>query len=157
VVATPAPTTQLFGVLKGAVGRQVGDMAAAILAELKSTGSVSGPCAFHFRPPGLGHHISLVDCKVPLTAIKAALLTLTLNHPPHPQSATNATFKQFSAVQFGAVQCAGRAWPQALSACTRELEVQHGLAGPAVTMALMQGDYAYHHYMQVGSWREGLQ
>jgi hypothetical protein len=52
VIPTAAPATQLMEVLKGAVGRQVGDVAAAMLAELKSKGSLSAPQVFHFLPPG---------------------------------------------------------------------------------------------------------
>ena len=79
VIAAASPATQLMEVLKGAVGRQVrknplhhelalklvtskrillikltkvGDVAAAMISELKSTGSLSAPQVFHFLPPG---------------------------------------------------------------------------------------------------------
>merc|ERR1719266_2506463 len=63
VIASSSTATHLMEILKGAVGRQVGDVAAAVLSELKMKGTISTPEVFHFLPPKLGHHITLVYTK----------------------------------------------------------------------------------------------
>ena len=57
VIANNATASSLMEVLKGAVGRQVGDIAAAVLSELKMKNSISNPDVFHFLPEDLSHHI----------------------------------------------------------------------------------------------------
>ena len=53
----------VFCVLKGAVGRQVGDVAAAVLSELKMKNTISNPEVFHYLPEPLSHHVTLVYSK----------------------------------------------------------------------------------------------
>lgn len=141
VIPTSAPATQLMEILKGAVGRQVGDIAAAVLSELKMKESVSAPQVYHFLPPGLGHHISLV----------------------YSRAATSAAFEQFRRSVHGsfllpmdrpllrrsnAVTFPKPGQKTKLVNVHRGLETGHGLPGNSVQVALVQGTYAYHHYMQ---------
>ena len=63
VIASTATATNLMEVLKGAVGRQVGDVAAAVLSELKMKNTISTPEVFHYLPEPLSHHVTLVYSK----------------------------------------------------------------------------------------------
>ena len=64
VISSKASASSLMEVLKGAVGRQVGDIAAAVIAELKTRETViSNPEVFHFQPESLCHPIVLVYSK----------------------------------------------------------------------------------------------
>ena len=136
VISSSAPATQLMEILKGAVGRQVGDVAAAVLSELKMKGTITTPQIFHFLPPNLGHHITLVYTK----------------------GATEGTFENFRrTIHTNLMLPTDRpllrrsnavAWSKGdkLRNVHRGLEVKHGVGLGKV--ALVEGVYTYHHYMQ---------
>jgi len=142
VIPSSAPATQLMEILKGAVGRQVGDVAAAVISELKMKGSISAPQVFHFLPPGLGHHISLIYSKSATTtsfenfrrSVHTSFL-LPLDRP---------LLRRANRVSFPSPGCSGAK----LTNVHRGLETKHGIPGNHVKVALVQGAYDYHHYMQ---------
>jgi len=137
VISSSAPATSLMEILKGAVGRQVGDVAAAVLSELKMKGTISTPEVFHFYPPGLGHYVTLVYTKAAeegsfenfRRSIHSSLL-LPTDRP---------LLRRSNAVNWDSI--GGK-----LSNVHHGLQEKHGV--PAGEVALVQGVYTYHHYMQ---------
>lgn len=136
VISNTAPATSLMEILKGAVGRQVGDVAAAVLSELKMKGTITTPEVFHFLPPTLGHNITLVYTKAASEGtfdnfrrtIHSSLL-LPTDRP---------LFRRSNAVS----------WDKGdkLRNVHKGLEGKHGVGMGEV--ALVEGVYTYHHYMQ---------
>ena len=92
---------------------------------------------------GLGHYITLIYSKsattVSLEQFRRSVHTSFLLPLDRPliRSANRVTFPSPGAT--GAK----------LPSVHRGLETKHGLAGSNVQVALVQGDYDYHHYMQV--------
>ena len=68
VIPSSAPSSSLMEVLKGAVARQVGDVAASVLSEFKMKGTTSMPEIFHFKPVQLGHFLTSVYTKAASTS-----------------------------------------------------------------------------------------
>ena len=68
VIHSSAPSSSLMEVLKGAVARQVGDVAASVLSEFKMKGTTSMPEIFHFKPVQLGHFLTSVYTKAASTS-----------------------------------------------------------------------------------------
>ena len=93
---------------------------------------------------GLGHYITLIYSKSASTAsfeqFRRSVHTSFLLPLDRPllRRANRVTFPS-SAGATGAK----------LPSVHRGLESKHGLAGSHVQVALVQGDYDYHHYMQV--------
>jgi len=141
VISSSAPATQLMEVLKGAVGRQVGDIAAAVLSELKMKNSISAPQAFHFSPPGLGHILTLVYTKAATTNTFEAFRRSV--HTSFMLPVDRPLFRRANAISFP-----DKGENQKLKTVHLGLESKHGLVGDDVQVALVQGDYVYHHYMQ---------
>jgi len=137
-IASTAAATDVMEVLKGAVSRQVGDVAAAVLAELKSSGKVSLPQVHHFQPPGLGHHLTLVYSKAaPTSSLEAFRRAVHLSFllpldRPLVRRANRAAVGPGAGARLACVH--------------RGLEGRHSVAGGQV--ALVQGQYTYSHYMQ---------
>ena len=123
-------------------------------------GSISAPQVFHFLPPGglrvkilmeqnlcfslgLGHHISLIYSKSATTtsfenfrrSVHTSFL-LPLDRP---------LLRRANRVSFPSPGCSGAK----LTNVHRGLETKHGIPGNHVKVALVQGAYDYHHYMQV--------
>ena len=147
VIPTTAPASLLLEVLKGCVGRQVGDVAAAVLSELKMKGTVSTPEIFHFLPAGLAHHITLVYTAAATQDAFAAFRRSV--HTSFLLPADRPLFRRGCAVEW-----AGRGDRLPLRSPHRGLEARHGVGG-AAAVALVQGSYTYHHYLQDGAQDDG--
>ena len=136
VVSSSATANSLMEVLKGAVGRQVGDVAAAVLSELKMKNSVSNPEVFHFLPEGLAHHITLVYSQA---ATMASFETFRRSvHTSFLLATDRPLFRRCNALDFSR--------GEKLRNVHRGLETKHGVAGGEA--GLVRGSYTYHHYMQ---------
>jgi len=140
VISNKAPASNLMEVMKGAVGRQVGDIASAVLSQLKMKGTITTPEVFHYYPDLLGHHLTIV----------------------YPKNTDNDQFEAFRRtvhtnfllpLDRPLLRRANRTrWSQTdsntrLSNVHRGIEGKHGV-GSCADVALVQGDYQYHHYMQ---------
>ena len=161
LLPTAAPATQLMEVLKGAVGRQVGDIAAAVLAEFKSKATISRPGVHHFHPPGLGHAVTLVYSQAAgeggLEQFRRSVhksFLLPLDRPLFRCCScyyrcyfSFCLSRRSNAVTFATHGSAGKLR-------NVHLGLEHGLRGEGVKVALVQGSYVYHHYMQV--WGVGV-
>ena len=136
VIASSATATNLMEVLKGAVGRQVGDVAAAVLSELKMKNTISNPEVFHYRPEALGHHLTLVYNKAATMSsfetFRRSLHTSFLLPQDRP------LFRRANALSWSS--------DGKLVNVHGGLESKHGVAGGEV--GLVCGTYTYHHYMQ---------
>jgi len=123
------------------VGRQVGDIAAAVLSELKMKNSISAPQAFHFLPPGLGHHLTLVYTKAATTNTFEVFRRSV--HTSFMLPVDRPLLRRANAISFP-----DKGENQKLKTVHLGLESKHGLVGEDVQVALVQGEYVYHHYMQ---------
>ena len=136
VIASSATATNLMEVLKGAVGRQVGDVAAAVLSELKMKNTISNPEVFHYLPESLSHHMTLVYNKAATMSsfetFRRSLHTSFLLPQDRP------LFRRANAL--------GWASDGKLVNVHSGLESKHGVGGGEV--GLVSGTYTYHHYMQ---------
>lgn len=92
---------------------------------------------------GLGHYISLIYSKsattVSLEQFRRSVHTSFLLPLDRP------LLRRANRVTFPSPGATGAKLPNV----HRGLETKHGLAGSNVQVALVQGDYDYHHYMQV--------
>jgi len=136
VISSTAPATSLMEILKGAVGRQVGDVAAAVLSELKMKGTISTPEVFHFLPASLGHYVTLVYTKA---ATQGSFETFRRSiHTSLMLPLDRPMFRRANAVS----------WVEG----DKLVNVHHGLEGKhGVEMgevAMVEGVYTYYHYMQ---------
>ena len=137
VIASSATATNLMEVLKGAVGRQVGDVAAAVLSELKMKNTISNPEVFHYLPQSLSHHLTLVYNKAATMSsfetFRRSLHTSFLLPQDRP------LFRRSNALVWTGGD--GK-----LVNVHSGLEGKHGVGGGEV--GLVTGAYTYHHYMQ---------
>jgi len=136
VISSKASASTLMEVLKGSVGRQVGDVAAAVLSELKMKQTISNPEVFHFLPDTLSHHITLVYSK-------DATMDSFVNFRKTVQTSfmldtDKPLFRRCNAIDY--------ATSDKLRNVHKGLETKHGVGGGEV--ALVSGSYTYHHYMQ---------
>ena len=137
VVSSQATVSSLMEVLKGCVGRQVGDIAAAVLSELKMKNTISSPEIFHFQPDSLPHTITLVYTQ---DATTGSFETFRRSiHTSFMLPTDRPLFRRSNALQ-----CVSDG---KLRSVHLGLETKHGVAGGEV--ALVSGVYTYHHYMQV--------
>ena len=136
VIASTATATNLMEVLKGAVGRQVGDVAAAVLSELKMKNTISNPEVFHYLPEPLSHHVTLVYSKAATMSsfetFRRSLHTSFLLPQDRPLFRRSNSLQWANCEKLDNVHCG--------------LESKHGVAGGQV--GLVRGRYTYHHYMQ---------
>lgn len=136
VIANNATASSLMEVLKGAVGRQVGDIAAAVLSELKMKNSISNPDVFHFLPEDLSHHITLVYSR---EATMSSFETFRRSiHNSFLLPTDRPLFRRSNAVDYSN--------DGKLKNVHNGLENKHGV--PGGQFALVSGHYTYHHYMQ---------
>ena len=136
VIASSATATNLMEVLKGAVGRQVGDVAAAVLSELKMKNTISNPEVFHYLPESLSHHVTLVYSKAAtMTSFETFRRSL---HTSFLLDQDRPLFRRSNALRW---ESGGK-----LDNVHRGLESKHGVGSGQV--GLVRGRYSYHHYMQ---------
>jgi len=136
VISSQASVSNLMEVLKGAVGRQIGDIASAVLSELKMKNTISNPEVFHFKPDILGHHLTLVYSK---DATMDSFETFRRSiHTSFMLPTNKPLFRRCNAVDY---TNDGK-----LRNVHHGLESKHGV--PAGEVALVHGTYTYHHYMQ---------
>jgi|688.fasta_scaffold325185_2 hypothetical protein len=117
-------------------------MAACVLAEYKRNAAktLSLPRVFHFRPPGLAHLVTLV---YPERADDSVYQPLRRSwHAAFLLPADRPLFRKENAVEF-----ADAATKAKLLNVHTSISEKHGVPGAEV--ALVRGNYAYHHYMQV--------
>lgn len=139
LVHSGVPARQLMEVLKGSVARQLGDMAAQVINEFKEKKTVSTPVPFHFRPAVLGHHINLVYSKSCSTAdLEPRRKSL---HSKFLLPLDRPLFRRANKLSW---DTAGQL---RLPNVHKGLETKHGV-GAGARVALVQGNYDYHHYMQ---------
>ncbi len=122
--------------------RQAGDMAACVLAEYKRNAAktLSLPQVFHFRPPGLAHLVTLV---YPERADDSVYQPLRRSwHAAFLLPADRPLFRKENAVEFADAKAKAK-----LLNVHTSISEKHGVPGAEV--ALVRGNYAYHHYMQV--------
>ncbi len=132
-----------FQVLKGCVQRQIHEMGRIVLSELKMRGTSSLPEVFHLRPEPLGHLCTMIYNKRGQCAGFAEfrrhihrLFLLPVDRP---------LFRRMNRHLFDEDLRAGRG---SLLNVHRGLRLTSASAGGRVS--LVQGTYAYHHYMQDG-------
>jgi hypothetical protein len=121
---------------------QAGDMAACVLAEYKRNAAktLSLPRVFHFRPPGLAHLVTLV---YPEQADDSVYQPLQRSwHAAFLLPADRPLFRKENAVEFADAKAKAK-----LLNVHTSISEKHGVPGAEV--ALVRGNYAYHHYMQV--------
>ena len=124
--------------LKGCAQRQVHIFGGSILSEFKKLGSFSKPEVFHLKPEPFGHFVSLVYTKTGtcqnFTPFRLKLHRKFLLKPDRPY------FRRLNKFTFEVDR--GTSGPLN--------NVHIGLAPSGVNgeVALVQGTYTYHHYMQ---------
>jgi len=146
VIPSSAPSSSLMEVLKGAVARQVGDVAASVLSEFKMKGTTSMPEIFHFKPVQLGHFLTSVYTKAASTSTFESFrrsihqsFLLPLDRP---------LIRRANAWTFSEPGLKTK-----LKNVHAGLESKHGVTGGVAS--LVEGTYTYHHYLQDGMDDDG--
>lgn len=143
VVPATCKLVDLLDVLKGSVARQVGDIAASVLAEFEVKKTVSVPRVHHFKPEDFSHHISIV---YPTAANNDDFLAFRKSvHGSFMLTLDRPAFRKSNAWQWTAAP-GGPAKAKLLNVHESIMD-KHGVAGGVV--AAVKGTYTYYHYMQV--------
>ena len=124
--------------LKGSVQRQVHILGGSVLSEFKKLESFSKPEVFHFKPKPFGHFMSIVytetgTCNF-FAPFRMKLHRKFLMPPNRPY------FRRVNRYFFEADQPTSGPL----------INVHEGLASSGVNgeIAIVDGNYSYHHYMQ---------
>ena len=126
--------------LKGCAQRQVHIMGGSVLSEYKKLGSLSKPEVFHLKPEPFGHYVSIVytqtgDCNV-FAPFRMKLHQKFLLKPDRPY------FRRVNRFTFDV--------DKTTSGPLTNVHVGLAPSGVGGEVAMVQGIYSYHHYMQDG-------
>jgi len=125
-------------VLKGCVARQLGDMAASVLSEMSLRDTVSTPQVHHFRPDGVPHYITII---YPKNSETDSFREFRKNmHVNFMLPLDRPLFRKSNEISWDTKG------EKKLENVHEGIVDRHNIPGAVV--ALVQGRYAYHHYMQ---------
>jgi len=131
--------SSLMEILKGSVQRQIHEMARSFLSEFKMRKTLSLPEACHLYPRPFGHFVSIIYTK---TGTCAAFAQFRKHlHKMFLLPVDRPYFRRQNRFKFNDEKTIGKG---------PLINVHVGLEKPAVggEMALVEGIYSYHHYMQ---------
>ena len=141
IAANNSKIVDLMEVLKGCVQRQIHEMGRSVLSEFRMRGTVSIPEAFHLKPKPFGHFVTIVYTKTGTCANFAQfrrhlhnIFLLSMDRP---------YFRRMNKFIFEDEKLC-RKGP--LMNVHAGLEKGRGISG--IEVALVDGSYSYHHYMQ---------
>ena len=141
IAASTTKIVDVMEVLKGCVQRQIHEMGRCVLSEFKMRGTVSIPEVFHLKPKPFGHFVTIVYTKTGTCANFAefrrhlhSIFLLPMERP---------YFRRMNKFKFDDDKIA-KSGP--LTNVHVGLEKGRGLSGTEI--ALIDGTYTYHHYMQ---------
>ena len=141
ITANATKIVDVMEVLKGCVQRQIHEMGRSVLSEFRMRGTVSVPEAFHLKPKPFGHFITIVYTKTGtctnFAQFRRHLHNIFLLSPDRPY------FRRMNKYKFEEDK------PKKNGPLTNVhigLEKGRGIDGAEV--ALIDGIYTYHHYMQ---------
>ena len=141
IAANNTKIVDVMEVLKGCVQRQIHEMGRSVLSEFRMRGTVSIPEAFHLKPNPFGHFVTIVYTKTGTCANFAQfrrhlhnIFLLPMNRP---------YFRRMNKFLFEGEKLSKNG---PLMNVHVGLEKGRGISG--VDVALIDGSYTYHHYMQ---------
>jgi hypothetical protein len=141
IAANVTKIVDVMEVLKGCVQRQIHEMGRSVLSEFRMRGTVSIPEAFHLKPDPFGHFVTIVYTKTGtctnFAQFRRHLHNIFLLPMDRPY------FRRMNKFKFKEEKLATNG---PLTNVHTGLEKGRGIDG--VEVALIDGIYTYHHYMQ---------